>query len=633
MLGKKTNRSEKNAKEIKLLTSEKIENFKCILNKLEKAEELYMEYEAEKSKKKRWEIIKNIIDLVEINPKYNYEFLKLNQLYEKNDYEENLKQLGPTLSNEDFLNLTKTEQKNPSLELFDLLNLLLKSEKEFDEKTKKIINNNYNIPLIEGNERIRINYYLRLFTHFEIFLNDEQKKYLLNKKNKISEENKNKLDILKDKYDNTKIGIQYLKDIIPIMKNFFKNINLEENKFNIKIFIFMLYITDIFVRIDKTGDQPEFIKYLFLKEIDPKKELAENKSLTNIINIKEYGVFPKNYGIKKKYNDEEIDEKDREKDRKMYEYEIYNQFESINFDGRNYIINNLSADFRKNAYIPLEVLLLRNQSLSYFEKNNKNFLNVNDNIYIEFKKYFINFIKSKCVQEALEKDERYKNIINIIKDDDIINKFLDDKYLKSIPLFEFSGTGYTNKDLLVFCVTGFPCMIYRYATPQNNEDYNLLKGIIILFNIAMKLITTLHEMIIYLCFGYLNYITEGKISHESPKKNSKISERDGGLFFEQILFGKKYTKITLYEVLVILNGDCFDSIEKLQENLRDEFNLDNFEIKSSFLKLIMKEFSINLKKIKKNKNVQSTMKSSGDGLCIRRNEIILPYKAPSPYKK
>ena len=86
-------------------------------------------------------------------------------------------------------------------------------------------------------------------------------------------------------------------------------------------------------------------------------------------------------------------------------------------------------------------------------------------------------------------------------------------------------------------------MIYRYATPQNNEDYNLLKGIIILFNIAMKLITTLHEMIIHLCFGYLNYITEGKISHESSKKNSKISERDGGLFFEQILFGKKYTNV------------------------------------------------------------------------------------------
>ena len=542
----------------------------------------------------------------------------------------NQAQLYPTRI---FFSLTKTEQKNPSLAKFKLLNLLLDDEKKFDKETKKIINNNYNIPLIEGNERIRINYYLRLFAHFEVFLNEEQKKYLLEEKNKISEEDKIKLDILKTKYDNVKDGIQFLKDIITIMDNFFKDINLEENKFNIKIFLFMLYITDIFVRIGKAGDDPDFIKYLFLKEIDPTEELAENKSLTNVINIKKYGSFPKDFGIKKKYNNEEIDEKDEEKDKKMYEYVIYNKFESIHFDGRNYVINNLSADFRRNAYIPLDILLLRNQSLSYFEKNNKNFLNENDNIYNEFKKYFKNFIKSKCVEEALKKDERYINIIYIIKDDDIINKFLDDKYLKSIPLFEFSGTGYTNKDLLVFCVTGFPCMINEYATPKKNEDYNLLKGIIILFNISMKLITILHEMIIHLCFGYLHYITEGKISQESPKKNSKISERDDGLFFEQILFGKKYNNITLYEVLVILNGDCFDSIGKIQENLRNEFDLENFEIKSNFLKLIMKEYSIDLKKMKKNKNVNSTMKSAGDGLCIRRNKIILPYKAPVPYKK
>ena len=80
MLGKKSKRPKNKAKEIKLLTSEKIENFKSILYKLDKAEELYMEYEAEKSKKKKWEKIKNIIDLVEINPKYNSEFLKLNQV-------------------------------------------------------------------------------------------------------------------------------------------------------------------------------------------------------------------------------------------------------------------------------------------------------------------------------------------------------------------------------------------------------------------------------------------------------------------------------------------------------------------------------------------------------------------------
>ena len=342
MLGRKTKRPENKDKEIELLTSKKTENFKLILYKLEKAKELYSEYEAEKSEIKKWKIINNIIELVEINPKYNYEFLKMNQIYKKKDYEENFKQLGPTLSKEDFFSLSKTEHKNPSLVLFELLNLLLKNEKKFDEETKKIINNNYNIPLIEGNERIRINYYLRLLAHFEVFLNDKQKKYLLDEKNKISDDDKNKIKLEKDKYDNIKKGIKFFKDIIPNMTKFFQNINIEENNFNIKIFTFMLYITDIYQRIEKSRDETIFTKNFFLKEIEPTIELLENKSLVNIINLKKYDPFPKNFGIKKKYENKEIDVKDKEKDRKMYEYVIFNKFESIDFDGRNYVINNLA---------------------------------------------------------------------------------------------------------------------------------------------------------------------------------------------------------------------------------------------------------------------------------------------------
>ena len=397
----------------------------------------------------------------------------------------------------------------------------------------------------------------------------------------------------------------------------------------------ILYITDIFQRIGKSGDKPDFIINFFLKEIDPTKDLLNNNSLDNIIKIDEYSAFPKSFGIKKKYNNKEIEEQDKEKDKKMNEYVIFNGFESIDFDGRNYIIKNLTADYRTNASIPLEFLLLRNQSLSYFERNNKNFLNVNDNIFKEFKEYVKIFIKSQCVEDALKKDERYNNIIKVIKDDTIINNFLDDKYLKSIPLFEFSGIGYTNKDFLVFCVTGFPCNIYQYETPTNIDDYNILKGVIILFNIAMKLITTLHEMIIHLFFGYLNYISEGEISHESPRKNNKISTKDGGLFFEQILFGKIFGNITLNEVLVILNGDCFNSLNELHENIRKEFNPKNFEVKSNFLKLILKEYSININDLTNNSEVYSTMKSSENGIFISRDpmKIILPYKAPVPYKK
>ena len=326
--------------------------------------------------------------------------------------------------------------------------------------------------MIFGNERIRINYYIRLLANFEIYLNDEQKKYLLDKTYKISNEDEERLNLLKNKYNNIKDGIKFLKDIIPNMKNFFININLEENNFNIKIFTLMLYITDIFQRIEDSWDKKDFILNLFLKEIDPTKDLLNNNSLDNIIKIDEYSAFPKSFGIKKKYNNKEIEEQDKEKDKKMNEYVIFNGFESIDFDGRNYIIKNLTADYRTNASIPLEFLLLRNQSLSYFERNNKNFLNVNDNIFKEFKEYVKIFIKSQCVEDALKKDERYNNIIKVIKDDTIINNFLDDKYLKSIPLFEFSGIGYTNKDFLVFCVTGFPCNIYRYKPPKNMKDYN-----------------------------------------------------------------------------------------------------------------------------------------------------------------
>ena len=635
MLGKKTKRSKSKDKGINLTIPKEQKNYEFILNKLDKAEELYEQYNGEKSEKKRWEIIEKIVDSVEINPTYNFELLKLNKKYKKNIYKTNLMQLGPTLSKDDYYTLTGEAQKNPSLDLFNLLNLCLKKEKQFDIETKKIINNNYNIPLILGNERIRINYYIRLMANFEVFANDNQKKYLLDEKYKISEEDLKELNILKDKYKSIKNGIKFFKDIIPHMKDFFENINLEENNINIKIFTLMLYITDIYKRINNSMVKTDFVKNFFLKEIDATKDLLNNNSLDNILEKKKFKNFPKNYGIKKKYNNKDIKKQDKEKDKKMNEYVIFNEFESIDFDGRNYVIENLVEDYRDNAYIPLEILLLRNQSLSYFEKNNKNFLNVKENIYKEFKKYVKMFIKSQCIQDALNQDERYKNIIEVIKDDNIIDNFLNDKYLKSIPLFEFSGTGYTNKDLLIFCVTGFPCKISQFENPTNIEDYNILKGIFNLFNIGMKLITTLHEMIIHFFFGYLNYITYGDISHESPRKNSKFATKDGGLYFEQILFGKKFGSINLNEVLVILNGDCSKSLEEFQNNLKKDFDPKLFEVKSNFLKLILSEYSLDLNKLENNINVHSLMKSSENGIFIFRDEmnIILPYKAPVPPKK
>ena len=447
---------------------------------------------------------------------------------------------------------------------------------------------------------------------------------------KINEQDIIKINALQRKYDNVKKGIKLFKNIIPRMKNFFNEINLEEYNLNIKIFTFLLYVTDVIQRIKPSGIEPIIIENFFEKEIIPTKEIEENNSLINLIKLDNYFKFPDKYGIQKKYDNNEINNEDKEGNKKMNEFIIFNEFESIEFDGRNYVINNLIKDYRNNAYIPLEILLLRNQSLSYFEKNNNNFLNTSNIIFKEFKNYFKLFIKSKCVQEALKKNKRFENIITLINDENIINTFLDKKYLKSIPLFDFAGSGYTNKDLLVSCISGLPFMIYGYDIPTTFEEYKNLKGIVILFNVGMKTITTLHELINHLCFGYLNYLTEGKISFESPKKGYEISTRDGGLFFERLLFGVQYGDITLNDVLVILNGDCFNSLNELQKNLGKEFFPDKFKAKSKLLKLIIKEYSIDLKNLKNINEIYSTMKSSNSGIFIRRNKmnIILPHKTP-----
>ena len=87
-----------------------------------------------------------------------------------------------------------------------------------------------------------------------------------------------------------------------------------------------------------------------------------------------------------------------------------------------------------------------------------------------------------------------------------MNKFLKEKYLKSIPLYEFAGSGYTNKDLLISFITGFPLTIKGFGIIKTYEEYKELENEIVFFNVGIKMITILHEFIIHLFFGYLNFI-------------------------------------------------------------------------------------------------------------------------------
>ena len=288
LIQNKTLRDKSEQKIILKIDNDKVE-FELLSYKLNKADELFTEYEGNKkiSDLKKWEKIKKIIELVEINHNYNFEILKLQQrlanTIDKKEYDYNFNQLSPTLSENDYYFLTNKTQENPSIKIFNLINTFYIKEEDFDEKTKNINFIPYNIPLIEGNERLRINYYFQIFSHYENALNDNQKKYLLNPEIAIDATEKEQIDILKSKYDALKLGIESMKSLIPKMEIFFNNVNLEDNNLNIKMFTFILYISDIFTRIPFSGIKPMLIINFFQKEIDSTLELKGYDSTENII--------------------------------------------------------------------------------------------------------------------------------------------------------------------------------------------------------------------------------------------------------------------------------------------------------------------------------------------------------------
>ena len=105
----------------------------------------------------------------------------------------------------------------------------------------------YNMPLIEGTERIRLNYYIHFFANYEVFLNENQKNYILKKINHLEQNEIKQINIFKKKYENVKSGIKLFEEIIP--EKYFSEVKLDEYTFNLKIFVFLLYLTKISYRL------------------------------------------------------------------------------------------------------------------------------------------------------------------------------------------------------------------------------------------------------------------------------------------------------------------------------------------------------------------------------------------------
>ena len=565
---------------IKLTIGDTVEEFNTITNNLEKSAQLFKEFLKIKDDELtpdevKFKKISEIIELNEINSQYNFYYLKYFskslKSYNSEDYLKDKEILDITLNNEDFFRLYNISQTNPALEIYELLISRIGESKELSkEKYKDIKFNNLNIPLIKATERARLNLY-----KFNIFKSNQ--------------------------------NFNEFKDIILKMKKYFESVDADQKEFNIKTYLFLVCLLDTKTTTKKCKSW--FYNYV-------RQSLSPLEQLNKEVMINNYILYPN------KIIDDDNCPKIIVKDSEKNEFLISNNFEKKIINGKDYCIINLVKDITKNEDIPLDILLKRNESFDFFKKQKRNIID-DEYIFNEFKYYFNEFIHSKLIKEVLQKE--HKNIIELIDSDCFTGFKLDEEYVKSMPLFNLISEGYTDKDCLISFISYFPIIIEEYGDINTLAQYNNIIKVFLYFDICNKFIVCLHEIIIHLSYGYLNYVTEGKINSKSPKESKKTNDSDehenGGSYFEKLLFGEKIQTINMQLIYCLLNGQHFnDTIEQFRKCLLLEFDPVNIKKTGLFGKL-MEKYEINFNLFKYS-SAYGNMRHSSRKLFARRGATL-----------
>lgn len=623
MFGKRLNSDNDKDKEkidqICLTVNNEKKYYNTIEYNIQKAEQYYMDFDADENENEndKFETIKKVISYCEIDGDYNFNYLKLCRYNDFKNYNSELEYLGPFLSNEQYKKLTNKTKIHPGEYLYELfLKLINNREEEFDNEAKKLNAYNYNCPLIYSNERARLQYYISLF------------------KNPSDEKNKAK----QNKYGKIKERIKSEEEIIKNMQKYFFSLNLDDKSINMNLYLLILFLTENFMIEDSN--------IIIMENLFKKEFLGQEDTKFDVID------FGKGYKIEKKDN----------------KYIISNKFQikkEINED--DYVINNLIKDYQTNLEKPLELILLRNHSLKYFNENKKNINLINDkDLYNDFIEYFYSFISSKLVKEALIKSNN-QYIIELIESKKFPGFKLDERYVKIAPFFQFFAEGFTNKDFVCSFISYFPFLVENHGPIKNLEQYYNLANINFYFNLTGKFILLLHEILIHLAYGYLEIMTGREILNSSPKssKKSKIDEKennedtnkkntvidpnlkeinkiesnskdinendvngpkfDGGSFFEKVLFGEKVSVLKFQNVLTILDEECFNfTVQQFQEKFNSKFNKKEFKGKEfkGFMGKLMEKYKFNIDILNIN-DIQVNMRTAnGQYLIMKLNNII-----------
>ena len=284
---------------------------------------------------------------------------------------------------------------------------------------------------------------------------------------------------------------------------------------------------------------------------------------------------------------------------------VKNNFEKIEINPEDYILDGLNADIFKYCDFPLKILLLRNESFQKFIKDGEKGFLYQLKLYEDFINYLKDFIKSDFFKQLLNKIEEYKNISTLLDNEEYFDELLNETYLRFLPFYGSTNLyGYTNKDIMVSFINSIPRITKNIEIVKESEINNIT-NICLLFAIAEKFITVLHEFIIHLTYSYLNFITKKKIDSSSKKGN--MDDGDGGYFFEKLLKddNSKFNLLNINNVINLLDGS-FKEVEfsQYQNSLKCDFNYN--DLINKIKNIQKKEYGGFLKKFLINFNIDFT---------------------------
>jgi len=627
------------------------------------------------NKPKTIEEFKEIIYNIETSSEFNYYFLKFLKdngiTYEEDDeewnYDSNLKMLKETLTDTHYKSLEKNgKRSNPLEEIKNILNYYVQIYKEKlkenrKKKLKKIKKRNRNNKgknkINKKDKRNNKERNIESKKRNNKEGNNESKKRnnkernIESKKRNNNKDKKGKINVNKERRRRNK-----KKEIIVTNLNEKKEENkynytklIHKNKLKFQKLNFPLitgierlrvnYYRDLILEKDITDNCGLMEKYIKNMEKD---EDIFNDSLNSIkFNSKTFllilmltTIFESandehicNYFSKKFLDDDDNGNYTHIKAIQNGEYEVTTIYETKTIDGKNYILSGLNDDIKDNKFIPLDFLLLRNESYEKFKNESEKGFIGQLGLYESFINYIKFFINSNVIRQIFDNKDYYKNIRVLLFDDNYIKEMLDDTHFRFLPFYGTKNCfGYTNKDLMMCFINSVPEVPNKIKMRKKEEVKNCYH-ICLLFSIGVKFVTSLHEFIIHLTHSYLHYFSNKKLDSISFKE--EIDQNDGGFHFERLLKGtSRFAFLNINSIITLLDGvSCTKDLSEFQKDLNAEIDIDTIIEKNNkkqfkgFLGEFLKKYPIDFNYFKEVKNITVSCRGFSDiGINFMRNE-------------